>query len=59
MERKSCFFIGHREATEEIYPALQAAVEQHSTRNGVTEFVVGSYGGFDHLAAKAVMMSNS
>lgn len=29
MEGKSCFFIGHREASEEIYPALHTAVEQH------------------------------
>ena len=29
MGMKSCFFIGHREASEEIYPVLYAAVEQH------------------------------
>ena len=29
MDTKSCFFIGHREASEEIYLALYAAVEQH------------------------------
>ena len=28
MGGKSCFFIGHRESSEEIYPALYAAVEQ-------------------------------
>ena len=55
MDRKSCFFIGHREASEEIYPELKAAVEQHITECGVTEFVVGHYGGFDRLAAKAVI----
>ena len=54
MEGKSCFFIGHREASEEIYPALYAAVEQHILEYGVTEFIVGHYGGFDHLAASAV-----
>lgn len=54
MEGKSCFFIGHREASEEIYPALHAAVEQHILDYGVTEFIVGHYGGFDHLAASAV-----
>lgn len=51
---KSCFFIGHREASEEIYPALYAAVEQHIVEYGVTEFIVGHYGGFDRLAASAV-----
>ena len=54
MEGKSCFFIGHREASEEIYPVLYAAVEQHILDYGVTEFIVGHYGGFDHLAASAV-----
>ena len=52
---KSCFFIGHREASSEILPALREAVEQHIVHYGVTEFVVGNYGGFDRLAAKAVI----
>ena len=54
MSGKSCFFIGHREASEEIYPALYAAVEQHIVEYGVAEFIVGHYGGFDRLAASAV-----
>ena len=54
MDTKSCFFIGHREASEEIYSALYAAVEQHILEYGVTEFIVGHYGGFDRLAASAV-----
>ena len=54
MEGKSCFFIGHRDASEEIYPALYAAVEQHIVEYGVTEFIVGHYGGFDRLSASAV-----
>ena len=52
---KSCFFIGHREATAEIFLALQDAVERHIVEYGVTEFFVGHYGDFDHLAARAVM----
>ena len=55
MDRKSRFFIGHRETSEEIYPELKAAVEQHITEYGVTEFIVGHYGGFDRLAARAVI----
>ena len=55
MIAKSCFFIGHREANEEIYADLRAAVEQHIVEYGVTEFIVGHYGGFDRLAAKAVV----
>ena len=54
-ERKSCFFIGHREASDKIYAELKAAVEHHIAEFGVTEFVVGHYGGFDRLAARAVM----
>ena len=54
MGGKSCFFIGHRETSEAIYPALYAVVEQHIWEYGVTEFIVGHYGGFDHLAASAV-----
>jgi hypothetical protein len=52
---KSCFFIGHREASSEILPALRNAVEQHIVEYGVTEFIVGHYGGFDRLAARAVI----
>ncbi len=52
---KSCFFIGHREASSEIFPALTEAVEKHIKEYGVTEFIVGNYGGFDHMAAKAVI----
>ena len=43
---KSCFFIGHREVSEEIYADLRAAVERHIVEFGVTEFIVGHYGGF-------------
>lgn len=52
---KSCFFIGHREASAEILPALAEAIEQHIAEYGVTEFVIGNYGAFDRMAAKAVM----
>lgn len=57
MRGKSCFFIGHREASEEIYPALYAAVKQHIVEYCVTEFIVGHYGRFDRLAASAVKAS--
>ena len=55
MQCKSCFFIGHREAGPEILPALEAAIEKHISEYGVTEFIVGHYGGFDRLAARAVI----
>ena len=52
--RKICFFIGHRETDERIYPVLKECVERHITEYGVTEFVVGQYGGFDRLAVRCV-----
>ncbi|MBR5572140.1 MAG: hypothetical protein IKV99_05805 [Oscillospiraceae bacterium] len=52
---KRCFFIGHRETGEEIFPLLLREVEKHITAYGVTEFVVGNYGGFDRMAARAVI----
>ena len=52
---KTCFFIGHRDAPESIYDRLLAAVERHITEYGVMDFVVGRYGNFDHLVARAVI----
>ena len=52
---KSCFFIGHREASSELLPILTQVVKKHISEYGVTEFIVGGYGNFDHLAAKAVI----
>lgn len=51
---KTCFFIGHREAGDELLPILAAAVERHITEYDVADFVVGNYGHFDGLAAKTV-----
>ena len=50
----TCFFIGHREAPDSLLPQLSAAVERHIIELGVTEFVVGSYGWFDSMAARTV-----
>ena len=52
---KTCFFIGHRDAPESIYNRLITVVERHISEYGVTDFVVGRYGNFDRLAARAVM----
>ena len=51
---KSCFFIGHRYADERIYEKLLAAVDAHISAYGVTDFLVGHYGDFDRMAARAV-----
>ncbi len=52
---KTCFFIGHRDAPESIYERLLSAVERHISEYSVGDFVVGRYGNFDHLAARAVL----
>lgn len=59
MKRKVCFFIGHRDAPESIYPVLLAAVERHIAEYGVSCFVVGQYGNFDRLARRALKEAKS
>lgn len=55
MTEATCFFIGHREAGDELLPALTEVVERHITEYGVTSFMVGRYGNFDKLAARVVI----
>ena len=56
---KSCFFIGHREASEDIFPKLMDAVENHKVDYGVTEFIVGNSGSVDRMAARAVISAKA
>lgn len=55
MDKKRCFLIGHHDAPESIYPALQREIERHITELGVTEFIVGHYGNFGRMAARALV----
>ena len=55
MEARNYFFIGHREAGTEISKQLAEAVERHIIEYNVNNFTVGRYGGFDQLAAAAVI----
>ena len=55
MQTNTCFFIGHREAPDALLPLLLDEVERHITEYGVSSFVVGHYGQFDALAARAVI----
>lgn len=55
MDKKRCFLIGHHDTPESIYPALQREIERHITKMGVTEFIVGHYGNFDRMAARALV----
>ena len=54
MSKNICFFIGHRDTPDSIYPVLLREVEEHIVQYGVIEFIVGHYGSFDFLAARAV-----
>ena len=49
----TCFFIGHRDTPAEVYSQIVSEVER-LILCGVTEFVVGHYGAFDRMAARAV-----
>ena len=53
-ERKSCFFIGHREADERLLPRLELTIERLIAEENVRYFYVGGYGGFDRIAAAVV-----
>ena len=51
---KSCFFIGHREADERLFPRLELVLDRLISEEKVRYFYVGGYGGFDRIAATAV-----
>lgn len=52
---KKCFLLGHRNATEALLPELIRVMISHVTEEHVQEFVVGKYGDFDSLAARAAL----
>ena len=54
MDRKSCFFFGHREADESLLPRLESEIDRLIQEESVRYFYVGGYGGFDRIAATAV-----
>lgn len=49
-----CFFIGHRDAPEWLVQPLRDAVERCIEQRNIANYVVGRYGRFDMLAARAV-----
>ena len=52
---KTCFFIGHRDAPENIHDRLLVSVERLIAKYGVTNFVVGQYGSFDRLVRRVLI----
>ena len=57
MQRKSCFLIGHRDAPDSIFPALQQSLDRLIVLLGATDFVVGNRGNFDRLSQKALLLA--
>ena len=51
----SCFFIGHRETSERIFPNIIETAERLICEENVTTFYVGGYGRFDCLAGEAII----
>lgn len=51
---KSCFFIGHREADELLFPRMELVIDRLIREERVRCFYVGRYGEFDRLAAATV-----
>ena len=49
-----CLFIGHRDSSDDLYPAIVEAVGQ-LIAEGVTEFWSGGYGHFDFMGEQAVL----
>ncbi len=54
--KRRCCFAGHSKLynTEEIYAELIKNIERLIVEESVSEFMVGNYGSFDSLSAKAV-----
>lgn len=50
----TCFFIGHRNTPEALFPLLLQSIERHISDYGAINFVVGNHSNFDVMAAKAV-----
>ena len=49
-----CFFIGHRDAPERVFAYIVEECGRLIEECGVDEFLVGGYGRFDSMAARAV-----
>ena len=54
LSESTCFFLGNHNSPESVFPILSAAIEQHIREFNITSFVVGHYGHFDRMAARAV-----
>ena len=51
---KICFLFGHRDAPSSVLPEIERAIEQIHLEYGIDEFIAGSHGAFDRMAAQAV-----
>lgn len=51
---KTCFLFGHRDAPSAVLPEIQAAAERLYLEYDITNFMVGSRGAYDRIAATAI-----
>ena len=54
---RRCFFIGHADTPEDIFPGLDTAIEEQIVHNSVTEFYFGNHGRFDVLVYRALRVA--
>ena len=52
---RSCFFIGHRDTGDEIFPYIKTTAEKLIIQEEVSQFYVGGYGNFDRMAGQAMI----
>lgn len=50
---KTCFLFGHSDASLDLKPEIQRAMENQYTQFGITKFIMGHYGNFDRMAISA------
>lgn len=51
----TCFFIGHREASDQLFPYIRESAERLIQECLVRDFYVGGYGNFDRFASEAII----
>ncbi len=51
---KTCFFIGHADTPENVYPLLYNAIERCICEKEILHYYVGNHGAFDRIVIKAL-----
>lgn len=53
--KQICFMLGHHDTPESVYTLLYNAIASLAESNPEIEFIIGSHGNFDHMAARAAI----